>query len=292
MALSPIVVPDNYDYIGVYLTDHCHLSCKYCITKHHGATYGTNPKKKLTAQQWIDGLNRLVLPKDTPITFQGGEPFTFKPIWEMLEGIRHKVDIMTALPPFLAPDHFLKLKSLDWNKRPAPYPTIRVSYHRGQNDFRQLIPRIAQLQDLLSIGLYYLDTPATPPEEIAQVKALAKEYGVELRSKEFLGVWEGKWYGNFLYDGACEGVKKNVTVRCRNSVVPIAPDGTIFLCHSDLYFDRRERALGHILDKTFAFPAKHLPCENFGLCSECDVKVKTNRYQQFGYTSVNIEFDK
>ena len=37
-------------------------------------------------------------------------------------------------------------------------------------------------------------------------------------------------------------------------------------------------------------PPEHLPCDNFGLCSECDVKIKNNHYQQFGYTSVDIRF--
>jgi len=33
--LSKITIPENYDYVGVYLTDKCHLNCDYCITKHH-----------------------------------------------------------------------------------------------------------------------------------------------------------------------------------------------------------------------------------------------------------------
>ena len=37
---------------------------------------------------------------------------------------------------------------------------------------------------------------------------------------------------------------------------------------------------------------KHYPCQYYGLCSECDVKVKTNHMQIFGYTSVDIKFSK
>jgi hypothetical protein len=29
-------------------------------------------------------------------------------------------------------------------------------------------------------------------------------------------------------------------------------------------------------------------CKVFGLCSECDVKIKNNHDQKFGYTSVDI----
>lgn len=290
--MKQIIVPSDYDYIGVYLTDKCPYDCSYCITRHHHAKFGRFKYKHLTADQWISALNRLELPKDVPITFQGGEPFIYQEIWKILEGIRHKVDIMTALPPFLTKEHFLKVKTLAWNKREAPYPTIRVSYHKGQNDYKVLIERIADLQDSLSIGLYYLDHPAVSEEEIRMIREYAQKYKVELRIKEFLGVYEGKQYGALLYPEAIAGERLGKKVFCRNTVVPVAPDGTIFLCHSDLYFNRKEAALGNILDDSFGFPKSHLPCDNYGLCNECDVKIKTNHYQQYGYTSVDIKVER
>lgn len=287
--MKPIIIPNDYDYVGVYLIDKCHLACPYCITTHHGANFFKNHTEKLEPGQWVQGLNRLKLPLDVPITLQGGEPFISKGIWEILDNIVHKVDIMTALPPFLKKEHFLKLKTLQWNQRKAPYPTIRVSYHKGQNDYKEIIERIAELQEILSIGLYYIEHPSYTKEEIEALKAYAKKFHVELRSKEFLGVYEGKHYGTYLYPDAVAGRRTGKKVLCKNTVVPIAPDGTIYLCHSDLYFARRGCALGHILDEAFKFPQRHLPCENYGLCSECDVKVKTNHYQQYGYTSVDIK---
>jgi len=291
--VNKILIPQDYDYVGVYLTDKCFLKCPYCLTSHHGATFiGRQGSPHLSAKDWMKGLNRLVLPKDVPITLQGGEPFLYKGIWEILEGIDHKVDIMTALPPFLTREHFLKLKTLAWNRRPAPYPTIRVSYHKGQNDFKELVGRIADLNDILSIGLYYLTHPSIPEAEIAEMKCYAKAKGVELRAKDFLGLHQGKMHGELKYSGSVVGRRAESAVYCRNTVVPIAPDGRIYLCHSDLYFNRVGRALGHILDVHFEFPEKHLPCPNFGLCSECDVKIKTNHFQQYGYTSVDILFSQ
>ncbi|MCK5613020.1 radical SAM protein [Candidatus Pacearchaeota archaeon] len=289
MRMKKVVVPSNYDYVGVYLTNACHLSCPYCITEHHGASYSKQHFRQLTSTEWIEGLNRLHLPADVPITLQGGEPFLYKGIWQILENARHKIDILTALPPYLKKRHFLNLKTLDWNKRTAPYPTIRVSYHKGQHDYKKLIKRIAELQDILNIGLFFLDHPAYGEEEFAQVKECADKYGVELRRKEFLGRWNGDIYGTFLHKDACVGERKGIKVLCKNTVVPIAPEGTIYRCHSDLYFARKELALGNILDETFEFPVHHLYCENYGLCSECDVKIKTNHYQIYGYMSVDIE---
>jgi len=290
-----VAVPADYDYVGVFLTEACHLSCGYCITRHHGARYGSKAGglgyRRLRAEQWIAGLNRLVLPADVPITLQGGEPFLYPGIWKLLGGIRHKVDILTALPESVGVEHFRRLPTLAWNQREAPYPRIRVSYHRGQHDWRRLLERIAALQELVSIGLFYLEAPATPAEEVEAIRGEAERLGVEVRSKEFLGWWEGRHYGTIRYPGACDGRVRGRMVWCRNTVVPIAPDGTIFRCHSDLYFRRTGQALGHVLGAV-RWPTEPEACANFGLCSECDVKVKTNRYQVYGYTSAEIRFEE
>lgn len=288
--MKKIRLPEDHDYVGVYLTDRCHLRCPYCITTHHDSMFGKRAMRKLSPGEWIEGLNRLELPKDVPITLQGGEPFLYDGIWQMLEGVHHKIDILTALPPFLKKENFLNLKTLEWNKRPAPYPTIRVSFHKGQNDYKELVGHIAELQDILSIGLYYLDYPGHSDADIAELKECAKAFKVELRTKEFLGEYDGKRYGTLLYPDATAGKRLNQRVLCRNTVVPVGPDGTIYRCHSDLYFNRRVPALGNILDEEFVFPNDYSPCDNYGLCSECDVKVKTNHYQQYGYTSCDIKF--
>ncbi len=288
--MKTFTVPNDYDYIGVYLTNKCHLDCSYCITKHFDSGFRMSAIENISPDQWNKSLNRLNLPKDMPISLQGGEPFLYKGIWEILGGIRHKCDILTALPPFLTKGHFESLKSLDWNQRQSPYPTIRVSYHKGQHSFQELVERVAELQDILSIGIYYLDHPCYEEEEIRGLEDYANKYGVELRSKEFLGEWEGNTYGTYLYDDASSGKRAGRKVMCRNTVVPIGPDGSVYRCHSDLYFNRKELAIGNITDEVFAIPPMHLSCENYGLCSECDVKVKTNHFQVHGYTSVDIKF--
>ena len=290
ISLKPINLPKDYDYIGIYLTDVCHLACPYCITKHWGADFGLKKLDKLTPEQWIKGINRFVLPEGIPVTLQGGEPFLYKGIRHVLENITHKADILTALPPHINRSYFLDFKNLEWNRRDAPYPRIRVSWHKGQNDFKNLVDRISTFNDIVSIGIYYLNHSSYEDGEIEEMKAYAQNKGVELRHKDFLGKFGAITHGRFLYEGASDGLKKSVLVKCRNTVVPIAPDGTIYRCHSDLYFSRIDLALGHILDDEFVFPKESLPCQNYGLCSECDVKIKTNHMQIFGYTSVKIEF--
>ncbi len=72
--MKSIIVPKEYDYIGVYLIDKCHLKCPYCITTHHDSPFFKVHMGSLAAEQWIEGLNRLELPEGIPITLQGGEP--------------------------------------------------------------------------------------------------------------------------------------------------------------------------------------------------------------------------
>ena len=284
-----IIVPDDYDYVGVYLTDKCHLHCSYCITRHHGSPFGLRlvgggDTIQLEPDQWVNNLNRLELPEDIPITLQGGEPFLYVGIWHILENIRHKVDILTALPPYLTKEHFAGLRTLRWNKRDAPYPTIRVSYHHGQHNFDTLIERVAGI-DMLDIGVYAMGPPIHSIDEMKQMAEIAEMWGVEFRTKEFLGEYDGEFHGTFRYPEACSGKLLWKNVECKNTVVPIGPDGSIYRCHSDLYFKREP--LGNVLDDEFEFPG-YLPCDQVGLCNPCDVKLKTDHSQQFGYTSVDI----
>ncbi len=293
-VLSAICLPQDTDYIGIYLTNRCFLRCSYCITNLNQPFINDSSFSELSPQLWIQGLNRLKLPAGVPLTLQGGEPFLYKGIWELLEQLQHKVDILTALPPSLTVEQFKKLTHLNWNKRPAPYPTIRVSFHQGQNDFRCLIRRIKELQEEcgLSIGLYHIDHPAYS-SLIEEIRNLARKEGVEFRTKAFLGEYDGHLYGQYKYPEACQGSPaEHRKVWCRNTVFPFGPGGHIYKCHSDLYAGRTSLALGHILDEDLCLEHKHRPCSFFGLCSPCDIKVKTNHLQNFGYTSVDIRYEK
>ena len=292
--LSEVLLPLQTDYVGVYLTNRCFLKCSYCLTNINEPFINRSAGVELDPVSWIQGLNRLRVPEGVPLTLQGGEPFLYPGIWELLSHIQHKVDILTALPPQVTVERFRKLGSLDWNRRVSPYPTIRVSFHQGQNDPRVLIRRIKELQEEcgLSIGLYHIDHPAYK-ELIQSVRAEARAEGIEFRTKAFLGAYQGKMYGEYKYPEACQGkgvLRENVW--CRNTVFPIGPDGSIYKCHADLYAVRSHLALGNIRDEALQLKHQHRACSFYGLCSPCDIKVKTNHLQQFGYTSVDIRFDE
>ncbi len=287
--LPEVEVPKDTDYLGVYLTNRCFLSCSYCITNYNEQFINLKKFRELEASEWVEALNRLKLPPGVPLTFQGGEPFIHKGIWEILENVHHKIDILTALPPQVTVERFTQLKTLVWNKRPAPYPTIRVSFHKGQNDYKKLIERIKKLQKIVSIGLYHIEHPAYP-ELIEEIRQYARAEGVEFRTKTFLGEYNGKLYSEYRYPDACKGKIVRPLVQCKNTVFPIGPDGTVYRCHSDLYSIRRELSIGNLLDPDLKLEHKYRDCRFYGTCIPCDVKVKTNHLQQQGYTSVDILF--
>lgn len=284
-------VPENYDYVAVYLTDRCPLRCSYCITEHNDTKFitGTDSSKRLTPTQWAEGLNRLRLPAGVPLTLQGGEPFVYPGIWDLLDLLKPETDILTALPKNVTPERFSRLapRTLERLNRDAEYPNIRVSFHPGQNRIEELVPRVRELQNLVSIGIYLVDHPEHQREK-EQARELCAKAGVLFKTKEFLGFHEGKLHGTYKFPDAVAGKKMQESVDCKNSVLILGPDGLAYRCHSDLYHKRTEHAFAHILDATFQVEDKFRACGNFGFCSECDVKVKTNHLQQFGYTSVEI----
>jgi hypothetical protein len=74
---------------------------------------------------------------------------------------------------------------------------------------------------------------------------------------------------------------------CRTTELLIDPAGYVFRCHSDLYANRF--ALGHILDaQPPELLGKWVPCAVYGKCNSCDIKVKNNRFQEYGHSSVEI----
>jgi len=82
-------------------------------------------------------------------------------------------------------------------------------------------------------------------------------------------------------------LKLSKKVLCRTTELIIGPNGNIYRCHSDLYANRKP--IGNLLDSDFEIEDKFRECDFYGHCNPCDIKIKTNRFQQFGHTSVKIK---
>jgi hypothetical protein len=123
--------------------------------------------------------------------------------------------------------------------------------------------------------------------QFKEAEKKSKEAGIIFFGKEFLGYFNGKQYGTYKYQEAvsCQ-MKKNV--QCRTTELLIGPTGEVYKCTRDVYIDNEP--IGYILDPEFKVEYTYRYCRNFGYCNPCDIKVKTNRFMQFGHTAVDIKF--
>lgn len=243
----------------------------------------------MSADEWITAANRLVLRDDLPLTLQGGEPTLYPDFYRFVNEVKPeiKMDLMTNL--MFDVDAFIKNVPVGRFTREAPYAAIRVSYHPGQNDIEDLMAKTKTLQQAgFRIGLYGIEHPdAQLRNHILATQERCLKLGFDFRLKEFLGEHDGVMYGTFKYD---ECVASQILKRCecRTSEIIVDPSGYVYKCHADLYNERN--AIAHILDATFNEDSidEFRECSYLGTCNPCDVKVKTNRFQVFGHTSVEI----
>lgn len=280
--LPPIIVPAGFNYIAAFLTFACNLRCSYCINRFGDLL---PVKRMMTGHEWVRGLNRIVARPDLPITLQGGEPTLHADFYSVIAGIRPElnIDLLTNLEFDIG--RFMKHISPERLKRDAPYASIRVSFHPEAMKIEALAVKVLTLLNAgYSIGIWGVEHPNCS-QEIAMAREYCISLGIDFRTKEFLGEYEGELYGQYKYPGACDRSFRK-KVKCRTTELLVGPSGDIYRCHSDLYEGREP--IGHVLDPLFVIDTEFRLCENFGHCNPCDVKVKTNRFQEFGHTSVEI----
>lgn len=279
--MKKILLSDEIAYIALFLTFRCSFVCPYCINKINGL----KPRKELTADEWIKGVNRLVINREimTPITIQGGEPSKHNGFIEIIKNLDPSfyIDILTNLDFDI--DRFMSEIPPERLRRDVPYATIRVSYHPADSHIDTLLKKILKMQDNgYSIGLFAVEYPET---NIDEIRDRAWSMGIDFRTKDFLGIYNDKKYGDYKYEDACYGSEFK-SVKCMTKELLISPDGSIHRCHRDLY--KGEYQLGSILDNNLELEFKFRDCYKYGECNPCDIKLKTNRFQESGHCAVEI----
>lgn len=280
--LPEVHLPERYNYIGCFLTLACNLRCGYCIN-HHGPT--ARARRHLRGEDWIRLVNRLVTREDLPVTLQGGEPSVHPDFIRIILGIREdvKVDLLTNLE--FDVEEFARRVPPDRLRRDAPYASIRVSYHPPQHDLESLLGRVFYLRDRgYHIGVWGVLHPLYEGK-VLEAQEQARRMGIDFRTKEFLGFHDGVLYGSYRYPGGVElRFRKRCT--CRTTELLVGTDGLVYRCHSDFYALRDP--VGDLLDPGFRIEDRFRPCDWFGHCNPCDLKVKTDRFQRFGHTSCEV----
>jgi len=288
--LPPITPKPDHNYVAFFLSLACNLRCNYCINLHdHVSRPEQARRNSMSADDWITAANRLVLRADLPLTLQGGEPTLHQGFYRIVNEVRPeiKMDLMTNL--MFDVDRFIANVPTWRFTRDAPYAAIRVSYHPGQNNIDDLIAKTRKLEDAgFRIGLYGIEHP--DPEILRHVRETQERclsLGLDFRTKEYLGEHSGRMYGTFKYPD-CVNNSELKRCQCRTTEIIADPAGYVYKCHADLYKGRTP--IAHILDDDFSEETidAFRECSSYGDCNPCDVKVKTNRFQIFGHTSVEI----
>lgn len=280
-ASGRLYLPQRYNYIACFLTLDCNLGCDYCIN-----WFGGRPKYKkinIPGKEWVEGLNRLDCPDNLPVTLQGGEPAMHPDFIWIIKNIKSdlNIDILTNLS--FEVEEFIDSINPARLCRKSPYPSIRVSYHPPYADLDVLIGRVLKMQRAgFSIGIFGILHPAFE-HDILKAQQRCIDLGIDFRTKEFLGEFKGRVYGTYLYPEAI-GSSRHKSCSCRTSELIIGPEGDIYRCHHDLYKDFSP--IGNLSDPDFAITDIFRECNRFGECNPCDVKIKTDRFQVYGYTAV------
>ena len=273
--MNKIIVPKSYNYISAFLTFACNFKCSYCINKYNGLY----KYKLMKPEEWAEGLNRIKTRSDLPCTITGGEPTVYKGFYKLVNLIDKDIplDLLTngqfniqTFKSKISPKRF---------KRPAKYASIRFSFHPGYTSALSLLIDVRNLQKFgYSVGVWAVDNG---DYSVARAMLMAKGLGIDFRTKELLD----EAHGAYKYPAGVDGIRKKCI--CRPSEMLIAPDGRLFRCHYDLYHGIN--SYGHLLDKRVDLPKTYLPCDNYGMCNPCDIKMKFNRFQEEGHCSVKIK---
>ncbi len=283
MNLKEINIPDRYNYIAAFLTLECNHHCSYCINSFSGLK--PSSKRIISSKDWVTILNRLKSRSDLPVTLQGGEPGLHQGFIDIINGIKEdtSIDILTNLNFDI--DKFIKKVSPSRIRRDSPYPSIRASYHPECEDLPCFMSKVYRLHRAgFSIGVYMINYPWIEKNTV-EIKKRCERLGILFKTKEFLGKYQDKVYGTYFLPEALDGRAKKRCF-CRTSELLIGPGGDIFRCHHDLYKDFLP--VGNLIDPGFEIKDVFRECNEFGDCNPCDVKLKTNRFQVFGHSSVEI----
>lgn len=320
MRKGDLVLPESFKYIELYLTLRCNLACSFCINTIHedddkkrrnnsgektNNAFNDDRFGELNTEEWIYAINRINTRPGVPITLGGGEPFMHKGFLDIINGIDSdkEIDILTnlrwgkkGLENFVESVDPERLK----RKNPAPYASIRVSYHPGEAGMDPLqLAKDVEFMQSKGFNIQVESVLFPSPKQLSAIShftILARQHGINFRPKEFVGLYEGKddsgnpfsiTYGDYSkYPDAAFSKTGLKSADCRTTELLVGPSGKVYRCHTDLYDGRRE--VGSLLDSEFKIVDEFRPCYIYGRCNPCDVKTKTDSKQIDGNTSVEI----
>lgn len=279
------MIPQEYDYFSVFLTFRCQYDCEYCQNKQERDF--RMERREISARQWIEGLNRCEIPEGFPVTFEGGEPSLHPGFYEILQGVRHPLNLLSNFS--FDVQEFIRKAPLGAFRSPSPaYRPIRITFHPGWSSEALVLSKAHTLQDAgYPLSVYAVNHPDFS-EELKWIQDRFKARGIDFRIKPFYGMAHGKAWGRYAYPDAWRNGRpsESKAVLCRVRSVLFDPHGDLYRCHRDLFVGKNSR--GNLLDTGFSLRYEMKPCWRFGSCSPCDVKLATNSAGENQYTPAEI----
>jgi radical SAM protein with 4Fe4S-binding SPASM domain len=272
-------------YIAAFLTMKCPLKCSYCINN-HSQTFSRNSFEEIEPEQWINFINNLDNPNDTPITLQGGEPTSYKGFYDILSNINPsiKLDLLTNLT-FDIRKFCSLIKPERFYRDDVIYTPIRISFHPEEMDIEETITKTKILIDNgFQVGIFVVDHPSNA-KIIREMHYRCLQERIYFWIKDFLGVYDNKLFGIYKNTDAI-GKNEGKKVQCRTRELLISPNGNIYKCHSDLY--ENVNPIDNIENNKIQLKYCFRECNRYGLCNPCDLKIKTNRFFAGNFTAVDI----
>jgi len=276
-----ITLPKTYSYAECYLTLRCNFGCPYCINEHTGVK---RKRKELTAREWIMAINNVDF-GSIPLTLGGGEPTIHGGFYEIVNNIKVRIDLLSN-GSFNTTEFLRKLSPTRFTVSEDPsYKSIRLSFHVNNTVPGAIVEKAKMLQaEGYSVGIFGLNHPENLKANIVMTE-YCRSAGVFFFIRDFLGFYEDRLFGHYKYPSGLNGNRKHC--QCKIQELLVGPDGNVFRCHRDLYDDTGE--VGSLLNIAYEIKDEFRPCDNFGLCNNCDLKQKLGPDLKTSKCSVEVQ---
>jgi MoaA/NifB/PqqE/SkfB family radical SAM enzyme len=232
--------------VRAYPTLKCNLNCEFCVNTHVDGGIHLREYQLLSPAQWIYIFNTL----GREIVITGGEPLLYHGLGEIILGVNPKLNI-TIYSNLMVP-----LKGdISWLRRKGL--AFYVSYHPSYGDDTVFIKNVRLLkQHQVSFTTHAIDVMGREKlKKMCADRLAGCEPGIVIDKDQ-----------RKLFESSSKKFKKRV--RCKRSIILIAPDGYRYQCVSRMV--RRIGPFENVLKEPLNSECRTVDCADYGYCAPCD----------------------
>lgn len=251
-------IPPYWSAVLIY---NCTANCSYCVQNFsfENGRKDSPLKGFIEPQHWLK-LNEISNKPDT-FVITGGEPFLYKRLMEVLEGLTtfKTIQVVTNLTLDVG-KHIDRLKKIKTHRI-----LFECSYHDSAIDFEKFLSRALLLKEaglLGSVRIVDVDEKKT----ISCIKKFA-DHGINMIPLFQVGKKDDGEISSFANPESSDMVRKP-PVLCKTNLTLFSPDGYVYNCHTKLYWNDRQSSFGNI-ETGFEIPDDYVICHDYGFCNPC-----------------------